>query len=530
MLVPTVAGARALARRPALRLAALAAPTLVACASGPSAAPAAAPTPQAAPAAPTAPALSPLAQFRRAADSLLGDTSFANARWGVLVVRPTTGDTLYSRDAASLFMPASNQKLLTGSTALTVLGPDYRWRTTVAARGPVRGGILRGDLLVVGRGDPSVSDAMFGDAMTPLLGMADSLAARGIRHVTGRLLAAGDAFPDGPYGYSWSYDDLDEPYSAGVDELFFNEGFGRVVVRGGARPGDTVSVRVTPSPSALPLRLAGVTTVTPGVVGGTTATRVRARYDAREARYVLEGVVSVGDSAVLELAHHEPAAAYLAALGDALRARGIAVDGGSRPTEEAADTLFSVLSPTLREVMPKFEKPSQNQIGELLLKTMGLERGGVGSADSGRRVVERQLRTWGIAAERDVVVRDGSGLSRHDYVSPNAIVRVLDAMRRDANFRIFYDALPIAGVDGTIRARMKDTPAQGNVHAKTGTLDKARSLSGYVTTADGELLLFSILCNNYTTPTRQVDRVADALAVRLASLRLGAPTAAAGGR
>jgi D-alanyl-D-alanine carboxypeptidase/D-alanyl-D-alanine-endopeptidase (penicillin-binding protein 4) len=230
----------------------------------------------------------------------------------------------------------------------------------------------------------------------------------------------------------------------------------------------------------------------------------------------------------------------VAAFREALTARGITVDGAApsaRVTKSipvavagASDTLVTVLSPTLREVLPAFEKPSQNQIGELLLKTMGLERAGVGTADSGRRVVERQLATWGIAAERDVVVRDGSGLSRHDYVSPRALIRVLDAMRRDTSFRTFYDALPVAGVDGTIASRMKGTPAAGNVHAKTGTLDKARALSGYVTTADGELLLFSILCNNYTVPTRQVDRVADALAVQMASLRFGAARAAAGGQ
>jgi len=110
-------------------------------------------------------------------------------------------------------------------------------------------------------------------------------------------------------------------------------------------------------------------------------------------------------------------------------------------------------------------------------------------------------------------------LSRHDYVTPETIVRVLDAMRKHAEFRTFYDALPIAGVDGTISSRMRDTPAQGNVHAKTGTVDKARSLSGYVTTADGRVLLFSFLCNNFTVPTSAVEQVQDAILVRLASSR-----------
>jgi D-alanyl-D-alanine carboxypeptidase/D-alanyl-D-alanine-endopeptidase (penicillin-binding protein 4) len=176
-------------------------------------------------------------------------------------------------------------------------------------------------------------------------------------------------------------------------------------------------------------------------------------------------------------------------------------------------------SPTLRDIMPLFEKPSQNQIGEILFKTLALAKTGVGTADSAQQVVSRQLIAWG-AQPDGFVVRDGSGLSRHDYVSPRTIVTVLDVMRRSPDFRLFYDGLPIAGVDGTIRNRMKGTPAEGNIHAKTGTLDKARSLSGYVTTADGRMLLFSALANNYTVPTRRVDQVTDALGVWLAGMRL----------
>jgi D-alanyl-D-alanine carboxypeptidase/D-alanyl-D-alanine-endopeptidase (penicillin-binding protein 4) len=130
-------------------------------------------------------------------------------------------------------------------------------------------------------------------------------------------------------------------------------------------------------------------------------------------------------------------------------------------------------------------------------------------------VVERQLIAWG-AQPDGFAVRDGSGLSRHDYVTPETIAKALDAMRTDPNFKVFYDALPIAGVDGTIGARMKGTPAQGNVHAKTGSVDKARSLSGYVTTADGRLLIFSFLCNNFSGSSRDVEKATDALLARIA--------------
>ena len=146
----------------------------------------------------------------------------------------------------------------------------------------------------------------------------------------------------------------------------------------------------------------------------------------------------------------------------------------------------------------------------------------MGSADSGRAVVERQLAAWG-ARDGSYAVRDGSGLSRHDYVTPETVVRVLDAIRGDTAFQVFFDALPIAGVDGTIERRMRGTPAEGNVRAKTGFIDKARSLSGYVTSADGEMLVFSFLANNFTVPNRSVERVQDAICVRLATMRVLGP-------
>jgi D-alanyl-D-alanine carboxypeptidase/D-alanyl-D-alanine-endopeptidase (penicillin-binding protein 4) len=177
--------------------------------------------------------------------------------------------------------------------------------------------------------------------------------------------------------------------------------------------------------------------------------------------------------------------------------------------------LFTLRSPTLGEILPKFLKPSQNQIGELLLRTLGLERTGSGTVDSGRKVIERQLVQWG-ADTAGFAVRDGSGLSRHDYVTPETIVKILDAMRKREDFTLFYDALPVAGVDGTIANRMRDTPAQGNVHAKTGTVDRSHSLSGYVTTKDGRMLLFSFQANNYTVPNAQVERVQDRIAAQLA--------------
>ncbi len=464
--------------------------------------------------------------FAALADSLLSDPMFRSSHWGVLVVDALSGDTLYSRNAGKLFMPASNQKLLTGATALAQLGPDFRFETRVlGAAYPVHG-ILTGDLAIVGTGDPTFSDSLSGgDAMAPLRMLADSIAARGITEITGRLVRGGDAFPDSALGYGWAWDDLDYSYSAPVDELFFNEGYARVTVVGGAVAGAPVTVRTSPARTVPRIGTVEVTTT------GTCCrerSRVEWSADTRGTRpsLTLRGSVRPGDSVTVEVALRHSSGAWLDAFAEALAERGIAVRGGVEP-DAIADTsgyvtLATRLSPALREILPRFEKPSQNQIGEILFKTLGRVRAGEGSADSGRRVVERQLVAWG-ADSAGFAVRDGSGLSRHDYVSPETIVRVLDAMRRHAEFRLFYDALPIAGVDGTIGGRMKGTPAAGNVHAKTGTLDKARSLSGYVTSADGRLLLFSMLSNNHVVANREVERVQDALAAFLAGATLGAP-------
>jgi D-alanyl-D-alanine carboxypeptidase/D-alanyl-D-alanine-endopeptidase (penicillin-binding protein 4) len=492
------------------------------------------------------------AELRRVIDSMIGTPQFRNAHWGILIVDPKSGDTLYSHNAGKLFMPASNQKLLTGATALARLGPEYRFRTefavrwtpsrdTAGGRGSVRDGVLQGDLVVIGHGDPTMSDHMLGDAMIPLRAAADSLAARGVRRVAGQLVRGGDAFPDANYGFGWAWDDFDYPYSAGVDELLFNEGFTRVTVRGGARAGERPVVTVAPGRTFPEVRVAAITVAVPEPRGAGDAaadsgvpalTNVSASAEGVGGPLVVTGTIAAGDSTTVSIAHRDPGGAYLAAAAQALEERGIALDRGvgilplnpltgTLPGGARLDTLFAVLSPPLRDILPALEKPSQNQIAEVLLKTLGAEETGVGTADSGRRVIEAQLVDWGADPE-GFAVRDGSGLSRHNYVSPETIVRVLDAMRRDPSFAVFYDALPVAGVDGTIAGRMRGTPAQGNVHAKTGFVDKARSLSGYVTSADGELLLFSLLCNNWTTPVRAVERVQDEIAVRLAALAVNA--------
>jgi serine-type D-Ala-D-Ala carboxypeptidase/endopeptidase (penicillin-binding protein 4) len=476
----------------------------------------------------TTPARSSRAELIRFIDSSVADARFRSAQWGVLIVDPARADTLYSHNAGKLFMPASNQKLLTGAVALDVLGPGYRYATHFAAGGAVSDSVLHGDLIVRGTGDPSVSDAMQQDAMLPLRAMAESLYARGVRRVAGRITSAGDAFPPPSYGFGWSWDDLDFPYSAGVDELMFNEGFARVRIRAGADVDAAVTATVAPARHYPRLRILA-TTVARTDTSARQGRRLRVYNDSSAlGTLVIEGSIMAGDSTERRMAYRDQRHAFLSALREALVDRGIAVDstepgwianGTHGAPEPAGVPLFSWRSDSLGKILPAFEKPSQNQIGELLLRTIGLTAGTIGTPAEGARIVSDALLAWG-AARDGFRVRDGSGLSRHNVVSPETIIRVLDAMRRSPNFHVFRDALPIAGVDGTIGSRMRNTTAAANLRAKTGTLDMVRSLSGYVTTADGRLLMFSILCNNWLVEVRDVDRVADAIGVRLAELRL----------
>ncbi|MCC7195548.1 MAG: D-alanyl-D-alanine carboxypeptidase/D-alanyl-D-alanine-endopeptidase [Gemmatimonadaceae bacterium] len=406
------------------------------------------------------PALS-LRDFGRFVDTMVTAPAFRNANWGILIVDPAASDTLYSRNAGKLFMPASNQKLLTGATALAQLGASYRFTTRFASTGPMDS-VMRGDLVVFGTGDPTFSDTLQGgDYRNAFRAMADSIATRGIRRIAGALVRGGPAFTDAQCGYGWELDDLDEPYAACVDELFVNEGYQRV-------------------------------------------RRVRRN----------------GDSATVAAAIRDPRGAFFSALSEALAERGIAVAGGTDTLRVVADSglapVFTLRSVELPAILARMLKPSQNQVAELLFKTLGRERTGVGTADSARRVVERQLVAWG-ADTAGFAVRDGSGMSRHDYVTPETIIRVLDEMRRAPTFPLWYAAMPVAGVDGTLENRMRGTAAAGNVRAKTGTVDKARSLSGYVTAADGRMLEFSFLCNNFTVPNREVERVQDAILATIAA-------------
>ena len=391
--------------------------------------------------------LTGLAALRSTLDSIHSDPQFQSAIVGILVADAASGETLYSRNARTALMPASNMKLVTGAVALARLGADYRYRTTFELRGSVSDSTLNGDLLVFGRGDPSLSQRMLGNPLAVLAGLADSLRARGIGRVNGRLIHAGDAFPGSIYGFGWSHGYLDQSYAAGVDELLFNEG-----------------LSFDPSHPH----------------GGDTTSAAPAQ---------------------------DPARAYLDALRFALGARGVVIsDSTVRDTAAVAvpgGGAFDLVSPPLSEILAALEKPSQNQMAEALFRTLALDSTGSGDWATAARIATQQLIEWG-ADTMQFIIRDGSGLSRHNLVSPNTVVIVLRAMRAHPGFAHFHAALPAVGHEGTVRRWLPGTRASEAVRGKTGTLDMVRAFSGYTTSVDGRPLVFSFIANHHRTPTSQV--------------------------
>lgn len=452
-------------------------------------------------------------------DSIFNDTAFASAHWGVLVRSLESGETLYARNAGRMFVPASNMKIVTAAAALEALGPEYRYTTRVAAAGEVRDGVLHGDLVVIGGGDPTISERFHGDVRTVFRAWADSLRAHGVRRITGAVIGNDDVFDDVPLGRGWAWDDVQASYSAEVGGLQLNEGF--------------VTVRVTAAPGQ---RAAGVTTVPVSdewvpVIGNVwmapadSSPRVTVRRADSLSAVTVSGTLPPDTTVEEEIAVRNNTRFFASVLRQALLEAGIGVGGPSldaddapgRGRPESSSVLFAHTSPPMREILAAFMKPSQNQIGEILLKTLGRELRGRGSAGAGIFVVDSMVAAWGLPG-RLLAQHDGSGLSRYNLVAPEFLIALLEREARSPLFDVFYPAMPIAGRDGTLASRMRGTPAEANVHAKTGTLSGVRALSGYFTTAAGERMLFSMIVNHHTLSSRDADRVAEAALMRLIAL------------
>ncbi len=454
----------------------------------------------------------PAAGLAASLDSVFSDTSFAHAHWGVELRSLADDRVVYQRNSDRMFLPASNMKLVTGAAILEVLGPDYRYKTQIEASGPIQNGTLEGDLVVRGSGDPTFSIRLAGDPRDIFRAWADSLRALGVTRISGGIVGVDEAFDDPALGSGWSWDDLDSSYAAGVTGLQFSEGVVDIQVIPGSNVGDPGIVILSPPTQYVKVQNLTVTT-SPG-----TAARVDVDREDTGPGIIISGTIPIDTPYVDDaVAVRNPTAFFVNSLREVLRESGIIVEGPPMDADEwpvplgtlhATNPLFVHRSIPLREILPAMLKPSQNWIAETFLRTLGLERRGEGSADAGAAVVDSLFSAWGLDVE-ELRMADGSGLSRYNLVSPDLIADLLEHMAGSENWDLWYSSLPIAGIDGTLANRMEGTAAEGNVHAKTGSLSAIRALSGYVTTAAGERMIFSILVNQYIGPSREIDSIVD---------------------
>jgi D-alanyl-D-alanine carboxypeptidase/D-alanyl-D-alanine-endopeptidase (penicillin-binding protein 4) len=452
--------------------------------------------------------------LHRDLDALISAPPLERAVVGVAVRSLTSGRTLYSHNGRTLLLPASTLKVIVLAAAAERLGWAYTYETHVLAQGAIDFGFLDGDLIVVGSGDPSLDD-WDGAAAQVFRIWADRLKTAGIRTIGGRLIGDDNVFDDEGLGRGWAWDDLGASFATSVGALQFNENTARLQIAAGASVGDRPRITVETVPAAVTIGNFLATGPPDGAVALT------ARRPPGTTLLELRGTVPLSPTPVSRhVSVDNPTLHFVTALRDALHQNGIEIRGPavdiddlSSFSRQDAVELFKQQSPPLSELGTTMMKLSQNLYAETLLRTLG---GTGGTSTAGRTAVQESLERWGLDAGA-VAVADGSGLSRYNLVTPEALVTVLTRMYESPNLRGPFEAtLPVAGRDGTLKDRMRGTPAEGNARAKTGGMSGVRGLAGYVRTASGEPLAFTILVNNFTDLPEDIERTIDAIVVRLA--------------
>jgi len=474
------------------------------------------------------PARADVERFRQRAEAALSAAGPDKGTWGVLVTDATTGEVLYSRNADSFFMPASNAKLFSTALALATLGPDYRVRTTVASSGALdANGVLSGDLVLIGRGDANLSNRKFpydkkeereGPPEKILAEFADAVAARGVKEVTGDVIADDSMFQHEKFPSGWLVDDILWSYGAPVSAIAVNDNTFTVELRPGAHEGDAARYDAGLAANFYSVENSVITSAR-----GTEEKLAVARDPGSRLVYISGAMPLDAPTRRLTIAIEEPAEYAANLLARLLETRGVKIDGHSRarhagdPAVDAAapqTVLAEHTSGPLADEIRLTNKNSENLHAELLLLLAAHEKAGARNYEDALKFAAEFFTAAGIA-DGDVALSDGSGLSRKDLVTPRAVVQLLRYARTQPWGELYRSTLPVAGEDGTLSDRMKNTPAASRVFAKTGTIGHGNTLSGYATTIRGEQLLFSILGNNNNLHAQDANKVIDAICVAM---------------
>lgn len=482
--------------------------------------------------------------------AILAEPELVRGFWGIEIRSLTTGEVLYEQNAAKLFTPASNTKLFTTAASLALIGPDYKFRTSVETNGLLdTHGRLNGDLLLVGRGDPNLSGRELPyDLRTQrndhpikvLEDLADSLVQKGVKYIDGDLVADDSYFAFERYGEGWSQDDLVWGDGAPVSALTINDNVVFVNILPADRAGERAFVTIVPFADYYHVDNRIMTTP------AGTARRIFFNREPGSTALTLWGEMPIDDKGANEaLAIDDPAAFASSLFRHLLEKRGIIVYGHERThhTELAGLSTFSVTAtaearggggdefprpgqPNQGMVLASFEsrpliedlrvinKVSQNLHAEIILRLLGREKGTAATIDSGLEVVRGFLAKAEIPGDQ-YVFYDGSGLSRQNLVTPHAVVALLEYAWRQPWGKAYRDTLPVAGIDGSLADRLKGTIAQGRVYGKTGSLGGVKTLSGYAMTDHGEPIAFSILTNNFNLPAKKVNDAIDEIVLNI---------------
>ncbi|MBN1996583.1 D-alanyl-D-alanine carboxypeptidase/D-alanyl-D-alanine-endopeptidase [candidate division KSB1 bacterium] len=454
----------------------------------------------------------PEGALRRDLDYLFSDPSFVNAHWGVVIKSLDSGRYLYRLNEHKLLTPASNLKLFTTGTALLELGPEYRFTTDLYYRGQVKDSVLLGDLFLKSCGDPSLSPQFCdGDPETIFAGFADNIRAKGIKMVVGNIIGDESCFDNEPLGTGWAWDDQSYGYSAQISALSFNDNCIDLTFVPSDSSGKPASLFKLPNTNFVH--------VNNMVTTHTHLTDINCLRENNSNFIFCDG--TAGKTESRRVAIHNPALFSTKILAKTLRQKDIQIKGQISYTTEKTDkdTLNLVArhcSPPLIDILTVTNKQSQNLYAELLLRTIAKEAGLEANAKNGIKILSDRLESMGIDTHQ-VVIADGSGLSRKNKLSPHSLMVFLSYMKKSRYGTLFTQTLPEAGIDGTLKYRMQGTAAQGNAKAKTGSLDGISALSGFVTTQDGEELVFSIIVNSFVTSNANANLIQDSVCERLAN-------------
>lgn len=455
----------------------------------------------------------PLVQLR---SDILADTQrpgVSRASWGIVVDSLDRHERLFDLNGRTLLVPASVAKLVSVATAAEAVGWDYRYETNLLTTGSVTQGRLFGDLIIVGSGDPSIGGRGGGD----LSAFVAAVKAAGFERIEGRIVGDDDALEEPRPQLSWAWDDLGYTTGSLFGALNLGENRTVVTVTPAAAAGAPASVSLDARSEGRPI----VNRVITGPAGSQSLVWPEQRPG--ETSLTIAGSIPLGAQPTpLGISSGNPTLWFASVLRNRLIEEGIIVTGEAvdiddlmpPPDRSEAMMLFTYRSPTLAEIARPLLKESINLYGEAFMR-LNVNTGVFPTNDAALDGLRKRLTAWGLPDGSYQLV-DGSGLSRRDAISPEAVVTVLRRMADPSNKSPFLAALPIAGVDGSLETRMKGTVAEGNLRAKTGTMSNIRSLAGYVTAKNGEHLAFAILMNNFEGTGAAANQAIDAIAVRLA--------------